>query len=434
MIRIRDVELKLDAYHKEQAEKSDANYREWVEKLDANYRERAEKLDDKHREQLQIPITLVYAHMTDKLYVLEYYLTLTGSEIFNDWYSDNSHFKSVKEIFPRMGYISEKYFEYLLNKTLKRYEYITNARDGIGNDIDVIAVRDVKACKTNQEKKGLLEKVTKHYIYLPLEDSELKLFQYEYSIFFDSIYPQSAFRSLHSSNAHSDWVEYHRKQEKDNSEAIILQDAFLNKIDFDSSFGYQYKNEIYRNNNLYKIATNHNMVPTGDLDIDPYVITNDSIIVKKLDINDRAYINTHSFENGLFLERELRDKNYFTCKVSKNLKISFDDIYIDKNELIDLGVIKDPLTANLTVNQQRTEILLRLLQDFSSHLIDNNGCSLYSREELFKYIYENGENMNLSIRECSLFNLTKDSIKDFLKNNSDIASKIVFKKGRPKSL
>ncbi|MGL4674285.1 MAG: hypothetical protein ACRCXK_05440 [Wohlfahrtiimonas sp.] len=374
-------------------------------------------------------IDYIFPRLEKNLYVLEYYLTLIGGEVFESLYPNNPSFKSAKEIFPKMGYISQVYYSYLLTKILERYEYINKAKNSIAHDVDVIAVRDIKTYKTNQEKKALLEQVTRHYIYLPSEDSELQLFQYEYSIFFDSIYPQSAFRSLHSPNAHSDWVRYHRKQENDNTEAVILRSEFLNNIDFKKSFGYEDKRDIFRNPRLYKITSNYRIKPIGDLDIDPYVIMNDSIAVKKLDINDQSYINTHSFAHGLFVGRELRDRNYFTCELSKPLKIPFDDIYLDKEELISLGLIQD----NLSVKQRRAEILLRVLKEFPDKLIDSSGYSLYPREKLFGYIFEKGvSELNLTIYEARLFDLTKESIKEFLDGNKQVRVLIQFKKGRPK--
>lgn len=370
-------------------------------------------------------IDYIFPRLEKNLYILEYYMALTGKESL---YPDNPSFKSAKEIFPKMGHISQAYYSDLLTKILERYEYINKAKNSIAHDVDVIAVRDIKTYKTNQEKKALLEQVTRHYIYLPFEDSELQLFQYEYSIFFDRIYPQSAFRSLHSSNAHSDWVEYHRKQENDNTEAVILRSEFLNNIDFKKSFGYEDKSGIFRNPRLYKITSNYGIKPIGDLDIDPYIIINDAIVVKKLDINDQSYINTHSFAHGLFVGRELKDRNYFICELSKNLKIPFDDIYLDKKELISLGLIQD----NLTIKQRRTEILLRALEGFPNKLIDSSGYSLYSREKLFGYIFEKGvSELNLTVHEVRLFDLTIDSIKDFLSKNHDVTSKIKFNKGRP---
>lgn len=370
----------------------------------------------------------IFPQLEKNLYVLEYYLTLTDGEVFESLYPNNPSFKSVEEIFPKMGYISQAYYSYLLNKIQKRYEYIEQSKAKIDNNRDIIRIKDIPNLKKDEDRKELLSKITQFYIYLPLEDSELKLFQYEYSIFFDDLRPKSAFRSLHLSKSHSQWVSWHREREQNNSEAIILQDSFLNNIDFEKSFGFQRKDEIILNNHIYKVATNYCKNPTGDLNFEPYAVMNDSVIIKKLDVNDQTYINTHSLENGLFIDKEFRDKNYFTCELSKNLKIPFDDIYLDKEELISLGLIQD----NLTIKQRRTEILLRVLEGFPDKLIDSSGYSLYPREKLFGYIFEKGvSELNLTVHEVRLFDLSIDSIKDFLSKNHDVTSKIKFNKGRP---
>lgn len=372
----------------------------------------------------------IVPQLEKNLYVLEYYLTLTDGEVFESLYPNNPSFKSVEEIFPKMGYISRVYYSYLLNKILKRYKYVRQSKAKINHDGKVVRIKDIPNLKKDEDRKELLSKITQFYIYLPLEDSELKLFQYEYSIFFDDLRPKSAFRSLHLSKSHSQWVSWHREREQNNSEAIILQDSFLNNIDFEKSFGFQRKDEIIRNNHIYKVATNYCKNPTGDLDFEPYAVMSDSVIVKKIDINDSSYINTHSFENGLFIDRELKDRNYFTCELSKNLKIPFDDIYLDREELISLNVISD----YMDVKQRRNNIILKLLDNYHYDFFDEEGRFLHTREGFFKYIIDNKEKFSLSQYCASLFNLKLETIKGYLQDNHEIRARIVFKRGPAKKL